>query len=250
MSMYIFGDTHGNVDVYKIFPENFTAGRSLTRKDYVIIAGDFGVPFVTHGPNWYFKQSDKTLIKKFNSLPFTILFVDGNHDNHSFWKVQPRQEMFGGKVQKLRGTDNVFHLMRGEYYNIDGLSVWTMGGAMSIDQSTRVIGRDWWPEEMLSTAEENHGVESLERHGGYADIIITHTPPSQALNYIDLYNRTKAPNERFHVYNGLQDNVAKYLDFIANNYRYKHWFCGHMHIDFEIPQLNMSLLYNKSIRVY
>lgn len=250
MSMYIFGDTHGSVDMYKIMPENFVDGRNLTRNDYVVITGDFGVPFVTHGPNWYFKQSDKTMVKKLANLPFTILFVDGNHDNHNFWRVQARQEMFGGRVQKLRGTDNVYHLMRGEYYIIDGISFWTMGGAMSIDRHLRTEGKDWWPGEMLNTTEENHGVETLEKHGGHADVIITHTPPSIALNYIDAYNKGKRPSEQFHVYNGLQDNVARYLDFIGQNFSYNRWFCGHMHIDFEIPQLKMNLLYENPIRLY
>lgn len=72
--IWITGDIHGRPQSrlsYRCFPE----GKSLTKNDYVIIAGDFGCV-------WDYKGESKE--EKFNldwleNLPFTVLFVDGNH---------------------------------------------------------------------------------------------------------------------------------------------------------------------------
>ena len=40
MSIYITGDTHG--DFRRFSADNFPEGKTLTKKDYVIICGDFG----------------------------------------------------------------------------------------------------------------------------------------------------------------------------------------------------------------
>ena len=44
MAIYITGDTHGTIDRDKLNKENFRDEVKLTRDDYVIILGDFGVP--------------------------------------------------------------------------------------------------------------------------------------------------------------------------------------------------------------
>lgn len=43
--IYITGDIHGSIDIDKLSGKNFAEGKSLTRSDYVIICGDFGMPF-------------------------------------------------------------------------------------------------------------------------------------------------------------------------------------------------------------
>lgn len=69
--------------------------------------------------------------------PYTILFIDGNHDNFNFWDNQPVTREWHGKVQRHPDIPNAYHLMRGEIYEIDNKSIFTFGGAVSIDKSYR-----------------------------------------------------------------------------------------------------------------
>ena len=39
----VTGDTHANIDIHKLSSKKFPLGNSLTRKDYLIICGDFGL---------------------------------------------------------------------------------------------------------------------------------------------------------------------------------------------------------------
>lgn len=41
--IYITGDTHCSIDIRKLNIKNFPEQRNMTKSDYVIIAGDFGV---------------------------------------------------------------------------------------------------------------------------------------------------------------------------------------------------------------
>lgn len=69
--IHITGDTHGNRDWGKIF----MASRDCKIKsgDYVIICGDFGAI-------WHGNGKDDILLNRYATLPFTVLFVDGNHE--------------------------------------------------------------------------------------------------------------------------------------------------------------------------
>lgn len=58
------------------------------------------------------------------------------------------REWNGGLVHEVR--PHVLHLMRGEVFDIGGLTVLAMGGAASNDRQYRKEGMSWWPEEMPS----------------------------------------------------------------------------------------------------
>ena len=71
--IYITGDTHGSVDIEKLYKENFNPV-NMTKDDYVIILGDFG--FI-----WK-NVVDKTELywmNFFKNKPWKTLFIDGNH---------------------------------------------------------------------------------------------------------------------------------------------------------------------------
>lgn len=175
MLLHIFGDTHGPLEINKINPKRFL-GRALTDNDAIVICGDFGFPFMPtdcisedalkeSGAEHYcikYARAYRQNIDWLKTFPCNILFVDGNHDNHEFWAKLPTEFWNGGRVQRLPDAPNVIHLMRGEYYTIDGLTVWCMGGAESIDKATRTQGISWWPEEIPSQKEMWHGMDTLE----------------------------------------------------------------------------------------
>ena len=39
------------------------------------------------------------------------------------------------------------YLERGGMYDLNGVTIWTMGGATSHDMEYRIPGRSWWPQE-------------------------------------------------------------------------------------------------------
>ena len=41
--IFITGDTHGDIDIQKLSSKNFPKGKTLTKNDYVIVCGDFGL---------------------------------------------------------------------------------------------------------------------------------------------------------------------------------------------------------------
>ncbi|WP_260504042.1 hypothetical protein [Paenibacillus illinoisensis] len=67
----------------------------MTKDDYVIIVGDFGL--IWDGSNedrYWLKWLDKT-------KSFTTLFLDGNHENFDLLEQYPVENWNGGKVHRI-----------------------------------------------------------------------------------------------------------------------------------------------------
>lgn len=245
--IYITGDIHGGLDIEKLSNKHFPAGKQLTRRDYVVICGDFGLPFLSTDmakpgefiPNKYARESQRSYqywINWLNQRPFTLLWLDGNHDNHPFWYQQPVTEWNGGLVNRHPDAENVIHLKRGEYYTIDGHTFWVMGGAESHDKEYRTPGYSWWPEEIPSYEEMLHGRDTLQAHGNTVDYILTHTMPQHLLAPV---LGTYYPPER----------TRSYLDEIYLETTFQKWFCGHFHVDVDKPESRMQVLYQTIVKL-
>ncbi len=243
--VYITGDIHGGIDIEKLSGKHFPQGKQLTRQDYVLICGDFGLPFLptdsyppgTFLPNKYARSSQKTYLhwcKWLSQRPYTILWVDGNHDNHPFWYDQPVTEWNGGKVNIHPLAENVIHLKRGEYYKIDGHTFWTMGGAASHDREYRIDGYSWWKEEIPSAEEMQHGQDTLAAHGNQVDFIITHTMPQCLI--------APALSSLFPT-----EPTREYLTKIYRTTAFRYWFCGHLHIDKTDRKHRLRVSYNEIV---
>ena len=185
--IYVTGDTHGEFNRFK--NKFFSANEN----DTVIICGDFGGLWDGGKTESYWR---KWLCEK----PYKILFCDGNHENYDMLKKYPVEDLFGGKVRKI--TDNIYHLMRGEMFEIEGKKIFVMGGARSHDISDgildpsdsdfnikekmlirrgkdmyRVRGISWWEEEMPCEEEFAHALETLGKYNYECDYIITQDCP-------------------------------------------------------------------------
>ena len=134
-------------------------------------------------------------------------------------------------MHKIR--DNIIHLMRGQIFEINGKTIFTMGGAVSIDKHIRHEGISWWREEVPSDAEIREAMTNLDKHNWTVDYVITHATDSRHL---------KGLNENFK-----QDEVTKILDNLIPNIKYKHWFGGHYHMDKSID--NYTCLYGGVIAI-
>lgn len=224
--IYVTGDTHGRNDFAKlrIFADQ---NPQLTKNDCVIIAGDFGGVW-----------SEKTLgenLKLYGELPFTVLFVDGNHENFTLLNAYPESEWRGGKVHVVK--PDILHLMRGQIFELEGNTIFTFGGATSIDKYTRQEGISWWKEEMPSFAELDEGIANLKRYNNKVDYIITHSCGERALMYPPLRTRTLQMGRY------PENQMLSYFEDIVS---YKHWYFGHYHMDGRLND-KMTVLYQEII---
>lgn len=226
--IFITGDTHADYDWKKLTTKCFPEQKELTKDDYVIIAGDFGGVFLLD-------RTDKYIQKTYNERNFTTLFVDGNHENHDALDAYPVEEWHGGKIHKI--ADSVFHLMRGQVFELGGKNFFTMGGAESTDRQYRKEGKTWWAREMPSIEEYEEAITNLEKCGGKVAYVITHCAPEAtlcALNMPDMYFRS--PNE-----------LTSFFDTIAQTIQFKDWYFGHYHDDSDCGKFH--LLYRRIVEV-
>lgn len=247
MAIYVIGDTHNCIDIAKLSLRNFPESRKFTTEDYVIICGDFGFPLLSSDvlPE-SIKDSDrdirsgrKTYLYWMNWLrqkPYTILFVDGNHDNPRYWNSLPAEQWCGGLVHRSPDAPNVIHLKRGEYYTIAGKTFWAFGGAELQDKDLFCQQYNQWQQVVPSKEECVYGIKTLGQHNCQVDYIITHTMPTSLISKMGF-------DPEFH------DQVSDYLDIIYQHTRYRHWLCGHFHKDVENAESKLSVVYQKPIKL-
>lgn len=218
--IYITGDVHGDINR---FSEAFIPNEaSLTENDYLIICGDFGFIFDNDDIE---KEWLDTLSKK----PYKILWVDGNHENFDVINSVPTEEWHGGKIHRIR--DNIYHLMRGQVFNIEGKNFFTFGGAYSIDRPLRKRGVSYWDEEIPNIAEYNEATENLSKYDKI-DCIITHTAPREIIRSLGYF-----PDEH-------DVELTGFLEWVMYEYNFGHWFFGHFHEDRELYDKFTALFFD------
>lgn len=215
--LYITGDTHGKYDPFLSRLRTY----SLSKEDTVIVCGDFG--FVWDIPQYRY------FLAKLTAAPFTIAFVDGNHEDFYLLNTFPIINWNGGNVHKIAG--NIYHLMRGQCFEIEGKSFFTMGGAYSIDRATRIEGVSWWREELPTDEEYKIAEETLKQCGYTVDYVLTHDIPKFAI-----YELGFSPDE-----NGTK--LTEYFDLLYEKMKFKKWFAGHYHVN-RLVHENLQILFD------
>lgn len=213
--IFITGDTHRELDIHTINPREFTEGNNLTRDDYVIICGDFGCI-------WDGGDGDRFWLNWLETLPWNTLFIDGNHENFDVLKTYPMEDWHGGKVRRIRS--NVLYLMRGEYFDINGYSFFTFGGAPCHDVMYRKEHESWWKDELPTQEECDHAIDTLNQHNWKVDYVLTH-------DIYSLHPFSKRYPLDLSLYNENQRSVSDFLGTIEPKLDYKMWFHGHYHED-------------------
>lgn len=231
--IYLTGDIHRKID------DRFTKpiSKKLGKNDYLIVLGDFGGV-------WYDDNNDNLFLSYFEKQKYTTLFIDGNHENHKKLNDFPVEVWNGGKIHRIKS--NIFHLMRGQIFNIDGYKIFTFGGAYSIDKHMRTEFIDWWKEEEGSYEEMNEAFDNLEKENNQVDFILTHAGPASKLKNFFNYFGMKFTSS----------STEKFLDEINNKVKFKHWFCGHYHENVNLGWFSkekdddkITILYNKIINI-
>lgn len=218
--IFVTGDTHRS-DLGR-FGAFCGAHPDLTKNDYMIVAGDFGGV-------WSAKTLERDL-QPFSALPFTALFVDGNHENFDLLDGYPVSQWNGGKVHFIR--PDIIHLMRGQVYAIGGKTFFTFGGATSIDRAFRIEGESWWRQEAPTFDELDEGLNNLKRHNDRVDYIVTHACGERA--YAHLTARGLIGRKGLYPENHLLSNFEDLVTF-------RHWYFGHYHVDARLGERYTAL---------
>lgn len=236
--IFLTGDTHRLMDTVKIDTFDRKIGHELNSDDYLIIVGDFGG--IWTGVDILGDKAPLDILKKehmedydkwprvfWEKKPYTVLFIDGNHENHDALDAYPIEEWHGGKVHRI--YSNTYHLMRGQIFELAGKSIFTFGGAESTDKANRVEGLSWWAREMPSIEEYNEAYQNLQKHGNRVDIILTHCAPETTVNDLGM------PRMYYRSHNDL----TMQLDTIAQTVKFDDWYFGHYHEDSDLGKFHM-----------
>lgn len=218
--IYVTGDMHGEQDRFAD-----SRIRKLKRGDYLIICGDFG--FI-----WDNSAKERAFLKKLSKKKFTTLFIDGTHENFDLLNSYEVTKWNGGKVHLI--NDKVIHLMRGQIYEIEDQTVFTMGGGISSDIDIRFENETWSSAEIPSKEELVEGVDNLEKYNGKIDLVITHEPPAKLKEFM-LLKEKKAANIT---------GINTYLEEMSEVCSFSHWYFGSLHIDKYISQTHVSVFKN------
>jgi len=251
--VYITGDCHAEFGKFsmKRFPEQ----RELTREDFVIVCGDFGI--------WHDCPEERYWLDWMSEKSFTLLFVDGNHENFDRLKNEfPTVDFHGGKAHKIR--DNIYHLMRGYVFDLCGKKFFAFGGASSHDiqdgilsfddypnkralvddynrrtkagQKLRINKVSWWKDELPTKYEMQRGRDNLKKVNYKVDYVVSHCLPQSMVIYL---------------YGGGADSdiLTKYFEqLVQNGLQFKQWYVGHYHKQMRLLG-NYNILYHGIERI-
>ena len=218
--IYLTGDTHIPIDIKKLNTKEFPEQKNLTRNDYVIVLGDFGLLWKKDRTYEYWKKwlEEKT---------FTVLWLDGNHCNFDWIDSLPVTTWHNGKVHQI--SENIIHLMRGQVFEIENNSIFVCGGATSYDKEMRVPHISWWPQEDISYKEADEALKNLENIGNKVDYVLSHTCPESIAR--EMYTEITP------------DPTVRFLEEVKNIVSFKKWYFGHHHIDKDFGE-KFTCLYN------
>ncbi len=205
--VYITGDMHG--DENRIYDKSM---RKLKEGDTLIICGDFG--FI-----WSGSDKEKKILEYLGSRKYNICFLDGTHENYDLLNTYRETFWKGGRVHRITG--NLFHMCRGQVFNLEGMKFFTFGGGESPDKELRTEHETWWRDELPSPEEMTEGAEAIDEAHCEVDVILTHEPPTLVKSSILL---RLGKTDRINKLNG-------YLDEINRSCKYKRWYFGSMHED-------------------
>lgn len=105
----------------------------LTENDYVIQLGDFGCLW-NNPPT----EDELNNLQFFSKQNYITCFIDGNHENYNLIYSYPIVDFCSGKAHKI--NKKLYHLIRGNVYNINEKKIFVFGGGLSIDKQYRING--------------------------------------------------------------------------------------------------------------
>lgn len=250
--IYITGDVHAEFNKFSV--KNFPQQKEMTRDDYLIVCGDFGI--------WHDCPTERYWLNWLSEKSFTLLFVDGNHENFDRLKTEfPIVDFHGGKAHKIR--ENIYHLMRGYVFDLCEKKFFAFGGASCHDiqdgilyfenypnkkaliddynrrtkngQMLRINKISWWKDELPTKCEMQLGKDSLKNVDYKVDYVITHCPPREVCCWYGYYD---------------VDTIISYFDELLKlGLSFNEWWSGHLHDNQYNIYRKYNLIYQDILRI-
>lgn len=129
-------------------------------------------------------------------------------------------------------------LLRGQVFELDGKTYFTMGGASSVDRDLRVEGESWWPRELPGEEEFDTARARLADAGWSVDYVVTHDC-SERVPRLLLESRAGLSEPR-------ADRLNRFLDELEDRLAFRHWYFGHHHDDRDIDERH-TLVYQEVV---
>lgn len=215
--IYVTGDTHGDLERFR--------GKEyaqLKKEDYLLVCGDFGF-------FWNDGKEEQKARKWLSRQKYTILFVEGTHDNLDQIEAVEPQDWHGGKARQM--GENIFQLCRGYIFQLEGNYIFAMGGGESMDMDVREAEGAWWERELPSQQELEDARQRLAEYRNVVDYIVTHDCPAKLQD-----NFAPEGGLPFHA-----SHLNLFLDEVSRNCRFKNWFFGCYHTDKRIPPFHTAV---------
>lgn len=248
--IYLTGDLHGN---YKRLSkkQRMKWDFSIGPDDYLIVLGDFGLV-------WSDDKEFRYNCEILSSLPFTILWIQGNHENYDMIETFPTEAWHGGMVRHIV-RDKIILLERGQVFEIEGYKFLAFGGASSHDMGEnildpkaenfkqqkaalrkenityRILGESWWKQELPNEEEIKICNYNCEKHSWRVDYVLTHCCKSRIQH--ELKEGKYQP-----------DLLTDYFEELDTKIAYKQWYCGHYHVDCSHDEKH-TILYQKIVPI-
>ncbi len=198
----ITGDVHGDITRFKD-----KRLRKLRKSDALIICGDFGLI-------WDGSKKEKRILKRLGKRRYSVLFVEGVHENFEELSKYETEEWCGGLTRKISG--NLRQLMRGHIFEIAGKRIFAFGGGKDdADTDTKFY-------KSPSEGEFFEADHRLKEASDAVDYIISYSPPQTIAEFLT-GGKPQA------------DTISAYLEKKKETVKFSHWFFGKFHINKRIP---------------
>ncbi|MBQ1242387.1 MAG: metallophosphoesterase [Oscillospiraceae bacterium] len=208
--VYVTGDLHGDLQRFRTPPF-----RKLRRRDTLIVAGDFG--FL-----WDGSAAERRTLERLGKKKYTILFIDGTHENHALLAAAPVTEFAGAPARQF--GKRLYHISRGSVFTLEDHTFFVCGGGESEDRDAREEGVNWWPDELPSKQQLEKAGQALDKADRKVDFVITHEAPEM------IYRFLKMDSNRHNYF-------SSFLDDLTRSVRFSRWLFGSLHIDKRVTPL-------------
>lgn len=190
MNILYVGDIHGQFGELNKLINN-------KKPDIAIQCGDNAL---------YWMDEDNT--GKIKPQGSKVYLVPGNHEHwHRLEQAVGRRGPNPVEVEK-----DLFYCPIGSSITVNDTNILFVGGADSYDQCGRLIGIDWFKEELLNQGDIDFILEQNKKF----DVIVSHTCPT----YFD-------PGSNH--YGRVNDPCRKVLDILFETFQPSYWYFGHWH---------------------
>jgi predicted phosphodiesterase len=221
----ITADLHGDIDFRKINNDSVKAACQGEFPSYMLVAGDFGVPF-SNNPN---DRTDFYMQRFYEAKPYDVVVIPGNHENYNRIEALPVETYHGAKARRF--GKNIVFIEKNQILELEGKTFYCFGGADSTDIEFRTLFLDYFPQEQATYADFLEMQEVLQKVQK-VDYIIAHTAPTEIV-------------ERMHRDDRLNDSTSKVLDYLVKHIEFEKFFYGHMHRDFHYERY--QCIYDKPV---